>query len=153
MIILSILVGVLTHLAWDSFTHSNTWIYRQWEMMHVRTEIPGLGATPLFKIFQHGSTVFGMGILFVWVLWWYQRAKPRAVVDGDVSFWPRSIVVFGIVLAGFVGAVIRATLALGVPTIHIARARFAGLWVTTLIALIWWQLLLYGMWRKRVYRD
>jgi hypothetical protein len=150
MIVTSILVGISTHLVWDSFTHSNTWIYRRWDALHLRIKMPGLGEMPLYKIFQHGSTAFGMGILFIWLLWWYRATEPHAVTHRRFSLTQRLIVVVGILSLAFIVAVARATIAAGLPAINGARVRFAGIWVTTLIALIWWQLVLYGLWRGRV---
>jgi hypothetical protein len=40
LIVNSILLGIVTHLVWDSFTHANTWPYRHWPVLrrqfHVR---------------------------------------------------------------------------------------------------------------------
>jgi len=154
MIVISILVGVSTHLGWDSFTHPNTWIYRHWAALHAPVEIPVLGATPVYKLFQHGSTAFGIGVLSIWLLVWYWKNQPHPEAPASgVSRRQRSVVTVGIISVAFVGAAIRASVALGFPTSHLAQKRFVGLWVTTLIALLWWQLLLYGAWRKRVQRN
>jgi|SRR5882672_9371018 len=154
MIVVSILVGVGTHLVWDSFTHPNTWPYRRWAALHAPIRIPVLGATPVYKLFQHGSTAIGIGVLSVWILLWYRKTEPHSeATKNGISRSQRLIVMAGIISAAFVGAVIRATAALGLPTSHLAETRFAGLWVTTLIALLWWQLVLYGVWRKREQRS
>jgi hypothetical protein len=154
MIVVSILVGVGTHLVWHSFTHPNTWLYRHWPALHAPVRIPALGTIPVYKLFQHGSTAIGIGVLSIWLLAWYRKTKPHseATLNG-ISRSQRLIVVAGIISAAFVGAVVRATIALGRPTSHLAQTRFAGLWVTTLIALLWWQLVVYGVWRKREQRS
>jgi Domain of unknown function (DUF4184) len=150
MIVVSILVGVLTHLVWDSFTHANTWLYRHWPALHVPAKLPILGATPIYKLFQHGSTAFGIGVLLIWLLVWYRKTEPHPEAPGNgLSRLQRLILTAAIISVGFVGAVIRAILALGLPTSNLAQKRFVGLWITTLIALLWWQLVFYGAWRKK----
>lgn len=154
MIVVSILVGVGTHVLWDSFTHPNTWLYRRWPSLHAPIRIPVLGATPIYKLLQHGSTLFGIGVLSIWLLVWYRRTNPRSeATRNGISGSQRFIVVAGIISGAFAGAVVRATVPLGLPTSHRAQTRFAGLWVATLIALLWWQLVLYGVWRERVQRN
>jgi len=154
MIVVSILVGVSTHLVWDSFTHANTWLSRRWPVLRAPVEIPILGPTPMYKLLQHGSTAFGVSILSIWVLMWYRKTEPQPEALGKgVSRRQGLIVIAAIISAGFAGAVIRAIVGLGLPTRHVVRAQFVGLWVSTLIALLWWQLVLYGAWRKSLKRS
>jgi len=84
------------------------------------------------------------------LLWWYRATEPHTVTDSRFSLSQRLMIVVGILSLAFIAAVARATVAAGLPATNGVRARFAGLWVTTLIALIWWQLVLYGLWRGRV---
>ena len=42
----SLLLGIATHVVWDSFTHSYTWAWRDFRWLHQRVEIPLLGAVP-----------------------------------------------------------------------------------------------------------
>src|SRR5215813_5856766 len=83
MIVVATLVGIGTHLAWDSFTHPNTWVYRTLPGLHAPLDIPILGATPIYKIFQHGSTLFGIAVLSIWFLLWYRRTEPSYRAPGN----------------------------------------------------------------------
>jgi hypothetical protein len=47
------------------------------------------------------------------------------------------------------GATIRAVAGMGVPTDHSSEKRFVGLLVVTAIALVWWQLVAYGVFSSR----
>lgn len=49
---LSLLIGLLTRLIWDSFTHSTGWVVRHVSMLALEP-VPDL---PLFRILQHAST-------------------------------------------------------------------------------------------------
>ena len=69
-------VGALSHLAWDSFTHASGWavlrIQALAEPIHVGS-FPGL---PVYKLLQHGSTVGGLLVVVLWV---------RKMLDGVTS--------------------------------------------------------------------
>jgi hypothetical protein len=62
-IVASVLVGIATHLIWDSFTHSTTWLYHHWSALRQPHRLPIAGQIPLYKILQHGSTSVGLAIL------------------------------------------------------------------------------------------
>ena len=146
-IVLSILIGIATHLLWDSFTHPNTWIYRQWPTLRESHHLGALGAVPVYKIFQHGSTVVGAGVLVVWLGWWYWKSEElpeEPCLKSASRPW-----ILGAAAISFVGAVIRATITTGVPSNHLAQKRFLGVWVVTVMALMWWQVVAYGFWRTR----
>jgi hypothetical protein len=62
--VLAILLGALTHLVWDNFTHQNTWSARHFPVLLEPT--PGLGWLPMFH-FLHGlSSLIGLVILWIW---------------------------------------------------------------------------------------
>lgn len=75
LIIASALVGIATHLFWDSFTHTGQWAVEHFAWFHERTTV--LGRTmPNYKFAQHGSTLLGLGVLAIWLLHWY-RTQPK----------------------------------------------------------------------------
>jgi len=64
--IYSALFGMLTHLIWDSFTHYSG-VAVKWFGLNQMIDI-GLVQVPLYKLFQHGSTVIGFIIILFYVL-------------------------------------------------------------------------------------
>jgi hypothetical protein len=61
---LAILMGAVTHLIWDNFTHRFTWSSRHFPILSGPT--PGFDWLPLYH-FLHGlSSVVGLVILWVW---------------------------------------------------------------------------------------
>jgi ABC-type multidrug transport system fused ATPase/permease subunit len=80
LIVLWICVGIATHLVWDQFTHSYSWLPSQWTWL-TSVSVPFLHPMPLTKILQHVSTVLGLAILFVWLLAWYRRTPPLPIAD------------------------------------------------------------------------
>ncbi|QCK16434.1 DUF4184 family protein [Mangrovivirga cuniculi] len=64
-IILSVLIGTLTHVFWDSFTHGNGLMVKV--LPFLKTRIPVLDTSyPIFYMFQHISTAIGLILFFYW---------------------------------------------------------------------------------------
>jgi len=75
LVALSLFLGVLSHIAWDAFTHEGRWGTRL---------IPALGEPwgPLlgYKWLQHGSSVTALVVLAIWGARWLARRVPAASV-------------------------------------------------------------------------
>lgn len=65
---LSILVGAVTHLAWDACSHSNGWFVERWEPL--RSIVLTVGSRPLhlYKAIQYGSGIGGCALLVYWAV-------------------------------------------------------------------------------------
>jgi hypothetical protein len=81
LILFSLLVGALSHLAWDAFTHSRGFVVRN--LPDMRT--PPLGEfgsnRPLYNLLQLGSSVLGPSLLVFWYWRWFRREPPQPVPD------------------------------------------------------------------------
>ncbi|MCX2743454.1 DUF4184 family protein [Mangrovivirga sp. M17] len=66
-IIVSVLIGALTHVVWDSFTHGNGFMVGVFPFL--KKGIPIFGTSyPIFYMIQHVSTAIGLIIFFYWFL-------------------------------------------------------------------------------------
>jgi hypothetical protein len=150
-IVASVLLGMATHLAWDSFTHPNTWLYRSWPVLREPVNAMIFGALPIYKVLQHGSTIVGLGALLIWLLLWYRNAEVSIISEEPHEIRPeQKLLIFVVVTASaLLGAAIRAIAAIGIPSNHLAAKRFVGLLVVTSISIMWWELVLYGVSRTR----
>ena len=70
LILISLLVGSITHVILDSFTHDYGWMVEQFSVF--RTPISGV---PLYTVLQNLSTVLGIGIMIYWFLRWLPTAS------------------------------------------------------------------------------
>jgi len=150
LVVGSVLVGIATHLVWDSFTHRNTWLYHRWPLLRQTVDLPILGMIPLYKVFQHGSTVIGIAVLTIWLAVCYRNTEPSDhVLSSSAS--PKRKVAIGaaVTIVALAGATIRAVAAVGVPTDQSSEKRFVGMLVVTAIALAWWELVAYGIFSSR----
>jgi hypothetical protein len=153
LIIASILLGIATHLLWDSFTHTATWPYQNWPVLSQLFTVPIIGAMPLYKILQHGSTIAGMGILSAWLVHWYRIAQPSVRLKRQLSSRRKAGVIAIVTTVALVGAVARAASEAGLPTGHSAFNKFVVQAVVTAMALVWWQLVAYGFAARSTVRE
>lgn len=63
----SAIIGMITHVVWDSFTHQGGFMVLQWTSLQQSISIVSYDI-PVYKIMQHGSTVAGLAILFSHIL-------------------------------------------------------------------------------------
>ncbi|MGC2613649.1 MAG: DUF4184 family protein [Terracidiphilus sp.] len=152
LIVFSILVGIATHLFWDSFTHSGTWASDHLHFLHVRVILPLFGPRALLEILQYISSAVGIIILLLWGLHWYRYASPvlpsqhsRNYLKGD-----RIALACSFLIALF-AALVRAV-ALGVPNgVHGAQ-HFMTIAAITGIAVFCFEIVIYGIVRNHA-RD
>ena len=146
LIVLSILVGIATHILWDSFTHVGTYPYHHWALLRQSVDVPILGMMPCYKVFQHSSTVVGLVAVSVWLFRWYRESKPRRVSVGrNLSPVTRKAILAAWIGLALIGGFVRALWSIGIPTNHSAFRQFSGEVVVTCMALAWWQLVGYGI--------
>ncbi len=150
VIVASILLGIATHLLWDSFTHPAMWLYHHWLFLSRTVRLPLVGTVEYCKVFQHASTVFGIGVLVAWFTRWYQGTEPCGEArSGPLTSTQRArTILFAAVLA-LLGCLLRPIVFLGLPTSAARLERFAGQAAATAIALLWWQLVVYGVFATR----
>jgi uncharacterized protein DUF4184 len=63
LIVLSLLVGSLTHVLWDSFTHEWGWMVEHFAPLRI-----SLSGMPLYAILQVAGSVLGVCLLAYWFL-------------------------------------------------------------------------------------
>lgn len=76
LIVFSILVGTMTHLLWDAFTHSDSWIGQHWTFLSGSVGLPVTGQMQICKFLEYISSAFGLAILALWILLWYRTTNP-----------------------------------------------------------------------------
>jgi hypothetical protein len=79
VIVFSVLVGIGTHMVWDSITHERGLIVRNFPDLSAPAVDEFGTPRPLYDVLQHLSTVFGMSILALWYLRWWRRAPVQPV--------------------------------------------------------------------------
>ena len=89
-VIPSLLLGALTHVFWDGFTHLQGFMPRWFPVM--REQVFGMAG---YKWLQHGGTLAGAGILALFYMRWLRR-QPERPAGGS---WRPVLAVAGAALA------------------------------------------------------
>jgi hypothetical protein len=72
ILLVSLALGILTHIVWDLFTHEG-----RWGVQVVPALAEQWGPLTGFKWLQHGSSVIGLAVLAAWAVLWLQRRRPE----------------------------------------------------------------------------
>jgi Domain of unknown function (DUF4184) len=79
VILLSLFLGIATHLVWDAFTHDRGYFVRKVPDLR-NAPLQEFGSDrPLYNVLQHGSSLAGLGILALWYWRWFKRTPPQPV--------------------------------------------------------------------------
>lgn len=96
-VLLSLLIGIATHLVWDSFTHSDGWVVMN--VPFLSTQLAG--DLTWARALQHVSTIGGLVIIAVYL--WRRRARLRpATTDGRRRVLRLLVIVAGVAAVGAV---------------------------------------------------
>jgi hypothetical protein len=146
LIVASLLLGAISHLAWDAFTHDRGLVVRNLPDMRVPLEEFGTHR-PLYNVLQHGSTLLGLALLVFWYWRWFKRTPPQPVplylqTSIGMKRWiVGSILAFSTSLAGVYAYSYSYHLA--------SLGLFVGAFVVTCISLIYISTLGYSLWWHR----
>lgn len=147
-IVVSLLLGALTHLIWDGFTHGTGFGVQALPLL--AADLFALGdyhVTP-YKLLQHGSTVLGLGLLMWWSRNWQRNApRPAQPMPASFSFRQRCATLAAFVavpaVVGLLAAIMEARQAYlpyplkdfvsemvitGISTCHLLLVAYALLW-------------------------
>jgi Domain of unknown function (DUF4184) len=98
LILASLLVGTITHLVWDAFTHDRGFMVRNLPDLRAHALEEFGSHRPLFNLLQHGSSLLGMALLAFWYWRWFKRTPPGPVpshlrLDTRVKVWTTASIV------------------------------------------------------------
>jgi hypothetical protein len=154
LILVSILVGIATHILWDSCTHHDYWLYDHWALLGQPIRMPFGRVFYYYQLFQDLSSVLGCAILLVWFVLWYRNAKESdPPFKTSLSAIGRSFILISVLAVAIVGGLTRAYLELGFPGQRFGKSDFVGQALCAIVALAWWQLFAFGLLASRLVRS
>ena len=85
-LIFSLVLGALTHITWDFFTHLYGAPQYISAMKVPLANVDGYDIMP-YRVLQHGSTLFGMTLLTFWIWSWYAKKKNKSDMKTYSERW------------------------------------------------------------------
>jgi len=135
LIVLSILIGIGTHILWDSFTHQFYWPYRHLSFLSDPGYFPIQGQVPTYKALQNWSSIFGLVVVALWIAVWYRSTTPRPLPATEpYSPRPARVIRFVVPALAFMFALLLAFANDGIP--HIEFRSMLHFWLSAGIATI-----------------
>ncbi len=132
----ALLIGSWTHILWDSFTHSGTWVVRRVDVLSAQISLFGFYTGEVNHVLQYVSSVIGLAVLAYWYAQVAAEAPPEVrAVSGTNSRFRWLILSLVAVTAAVVG-----TLAV---TLHHRDLTFYGMTYLLLTRTLAWFMLLY----------
>ena len=139
----SIMVGVLTHVLWDSFTHESYSVGQDISFLRESVKLPVFGYRNWAMILQYASSVFGIAAILVWFIRWYRNTPPDHL-ERDRGFFSRDrMVVAGAFVAAILIGMVRAAMG-GLPHGVHGYQRFMTAASISSIATFCLEILAYG---------
>lgn len=146
MIVASMLLGIATHLVWDSFTHSNDWPYYHWTFLRHWVQVPFHHPMQICGVLQYLSSLAGCGILLLWLEQWYRNADPsHQPLCPVIPAAHRWAILLTVAIVAFAGGLARAAIANHRAAYPLSMGRMGDEAICAMIGLAWWQLVLYGV--------
>lgn len=84
LLIVSLALGVISHIVWDLFTHEGRWGMAVFPMLGDQW-----GPFFVYKWLQYGSSALGLAIIGAWMIVWLSRADAAASVVRVLPTWVR----------------------------------------------------------------
>jgi hypothetical protein len=149
LLCVSILMGSVTHIVWDSFTHPDYWVGQHWQLLRTTVDVPLFGPRSWSAVFQYISSVAGLLIILLWFVHWY-RETPAVHLQKDQRISHRDrIVVASTFLAAVVAGLVRAA-APGLPNGVHGWQRFMTEGFITGMTVFCCEVVFYGFVRNRI---
>jgi hypothetical protein len=87
VLVVSALIGACTHLAWDSFTHADTWGTRHIAWLRESYVVPVVGTMRVHRILQHSCSIVSLAVLAILAVRALRRVQPVPVEIGGRALW------------------------------------------------------------------
>lgn len=144
LLILSLLIGIVSHMIWDACTHPHTWATNSMHFMWKAMAIYG-HRMYVYQFLQSLSSVVGLLILGIYFLIWYGRAPETGELAIKRSPTHKVVVVFGIVLSSFFSGAWFTLRTVGRPSSFLHTSSFDVLFVVSVLSFFLWELLAYSL--------
>jgi Domain of unknown function (DUF4184) len=146
LIVLSIVIGIATHIAWDAFTHEDTLITNRVAWEHSQLPVPGVGDRAVYKVLQWSSSILGLLLIVFFIYLWYRNTQPRR--DVVQTFSPAQKLATWILILGGAISLAYFHLKSRFPEIPTNSRWMIVAIIVTAIAATFWEVLAFSVYRQ-----
>jgi hypothetical protein len=114
-VIASLLFGILTHLAWDSFTHAGASGVEAFPLLSVEVFTFDTYHGYVYKLLQYFSSGLGLLIIGIWGFFWLRTAPPGPALDRSMTREERVKAFAALILIPFISGTITALTHFPIP--------------------------------------
>lgn len=114
LILASLLLGTITHILWDGFTHDHGYFVKHWALLSV--PVMTYRVMPLWRALQGACSVLGVALVFGVAAWWWYR-KPT-VAEPVASEMTPKLRWFIVAVAGGLASLAGVAAGLGYLRLH-----------------------------------
>ncbi|KUG08775.1 hypothetical protein ASU33_11625 [Solirubrum puertoriconensis] len=147
----AILLGAVTHIVWDAFTHVDGWVAERIPFFQRVVPFPGFGTMPVYKLGQLASTALGAILLAWWAWQWVVRQPAYSTTVPKLQH--RRAWVTGLVVMAATSAVLYARWH-AAPLVSYSELRlFALRIILCSCTALWVELLVFAGWYRWRYQP
>jgi hypothetical protein len=74
-VVVSIIIGAMTHNVWDSFTHPAGYMVSKLPLLRESVGVIGTRRVPVYELLQHASTLVGLVVIVAAYVTWLRRVN------------------------------------------------------------------------------
>jgi len=147
-VLVSLVVGAMTHVTWDSFTHGGAAVAQLLPAIENRLFTVSGYTVYVFSVLQHASSVVGTLTLMLWIWRWYRKApeaETRATPAPSADARRRIVGAIAVAVAAAVGVAIISRLPVALTlrglqglTRGVVVAGLASLFMSVMVYAVAW---------------
>ncbi|ABF41712.1 hypothetical protein Acid345_2711 [Candidatus Koribacter versatilis Ellin345] len=145
LVVLSLAIGLGSHLLWDSFTHPLSWAWAHIAFLRRPMAVPGEPHGYGYVAAQMFSTLFGFFVLLVMFIVWWRRTAPVHPSVFSLSWRAKLAIWIEIAILTIGGGIWRASVLVGPFWLRVHWDYFQIIAVISAIGWLCWELLAYGL--------
>lgn len=144
-LLVALLIGLATHIFWDSLTHPYSWAWNRFDALRREYPLPLISPMYGFGIAQAISTLVGLVALGIWIALWYRNTAPAHATREGFSAPAKIVIWLTMLTLGALGALWRVNAVLGPPGGLVDRSIYRVLFVISSMAWFMWELVAFGL--------
>lgn len=150
IILLSLFIGVLSHVGWDSLTHLDGFVVKHIDIFQENIKIMNFNY-PIYRMLQQVSSIIGGLIIIFLVAQWYKKTPAKKIIFvKNISDKNKTLITAAIFISAFFFGVIYSPISFSLLDRFSYIRRITGITVANIISFLFIGFLIYSIiWNLR----